>query len=701
MNQLIQPNIQPAKSDYERIADLIDQRITRRSGMPLVEFAETCVVTAGPKKGQILTLKDAPYARKPLQKMDPSDPCQLCVLMWASQAMKSVVAQLTTVYYAKEVPSEILYAMSDKEAVRKSMDRRLVPLFEHQGVQFVTSSETKGTKKTGDLALSKEFNGGNIDAVTSNSAAALASETKRLFIADELGQWRLEIANQGNPFYQGWARLKAWLDQKKCLVPSTPGDEINCMQNHLFLEGTREEWLVPCPKCGRHQILTVRHRDGYGLDYRTKRGRIIESSVVYVCMHCSQSFKEKYKYQIQQDGYWEPPEGVEPINQYTSSFHLHSINSMFESWFEIASAFEKGLEDPASKKYYDNHVAGMPSRERGSRVEAAAIMQNRGEYPAQTVPDGVLYLNLGGDVQAGADKWQEYSEPDLQKEIEQARKDGELHEKKFPRIEIEIMGSGPAYRTWSIDYQVFYGHVGNAFDGAFEQLYQYALNIQNKNGGFGFKRESDGMFFPVVLLLLDSGHNSTVVYSFTQRWLHTYPCKGDRMLDAPKGSKNPALQAKNMQLHQSHFIPYKKSQVGPGGSISLYTISTKMYKKNIYNLLNVKRIPGQIQLPNFQDFPREYDKRYFDMLAAEEVLKSGEYDPQGRPNESLDCRVYNMCAADIYLNSQVEDWRAWYKQEYKWNDKQLETINRRWVVEAMAKRMKIDERFLITRKDAA
>ena len=678
--------INPAQTDYDRLFSLVDERPTKRGGLTLPEFAAKCVVTAGPKKGERLNLDNAPYSRRAFELMDPGHECQLCVLMWASQSMKSVTGQATAAYYSKEVPSEILYAMADLAGMRKTMNRRLTPLLIDQGVRFITQAETSGSRKKGDTTFSKEFAGGNLDGITANSSAALASETKRIFIADELGNWKAEIGDQGNPFYQGWARLKAWQDEKKCIIPSTPTDEESCMVWHLFKTGTMEEWFVPCPLCGDHQVLEVQNREGYGLNWDTRHGKVIESTIRYVCKDCAKAFTEKRKFEIQQGGEWRQPKNHEPVDRYTYSLHLHSINSMFESWREVASSYERGRDDLVARKYYENHVAGRPFKTTGQKISAAAVMKNRGDYQRGTVPDGVLYLTFGADVQAGAERWHEYTEDELQEEIEIARKSGDLHEKKFPRIEFEVLGRGPAYRSWSIDYVVLYGKTDNAYTGAFEKLYEWGLALIEKNKGFGYNR-ADGYFFPISMLFIDSGNNPDPVYQFTHRWTYTFPCKGDRELESKKNLKN-------VRLHQSNFIPYKFNSVY-GGTTRLYTISTKMYKKQLYQWLNIKRTDEEIQPAAFQEFPREYGPRYFDMLTAEEQTKDGEYTNRGRPNEALDCRVYSMCAADVYLAQQVELYRDKYKKE-GWQQRQVEQIGSRWVVEYMAKKYGIDQRFMVT-----
>jgi phage terminase large subunit GpA-like protein len=571
--------------------------------------------------------------------------------------------------------------------MRKTMNRRLTPLLLDLGVRFITQAETKGSRKKGDTTFSKEFAGGNLDGITANSSAALASETKRIFIADELGNWRTEIGDQGNPFYQGWARLKAWQDEKKCIIPSTPTDEESCMVWHLFKTGTMEEWFVPCPLCGAYQILEVQNRDDYGLNWETRRGKVVESTIRYVCRDCSRAFTEKRKFEIQQNGEWRKPEGHEPVDRYTYSLHLHSINSMFESWREIASAYERGRDDLIARKYYNNHVAGRPHKTSGQKISSETVLNNRGDYQRGTVPDGVLYLTFGADVQGGAERWNDYTEEELEFEIEKARKDGDIHEKKFPRIEFEIYGRGPAYRSWSIDYHVLYGKTDNAYTGAFEKLYEWGVKLMEKNNGFGYLRK-DGRFFPISMLFIDSGHNATTVYDFTHRWTYTFPIKGDKELESKKNIKN-------LRLHNSNFIPYKFSKVY-GGTTLLYTISTKIYKKQLYQWLNINRTKDEIQPAAFQDFPREYGVRYFDMLTAEEQTQEGEYINRGRPNEALDCRVYAMCAADVYLAQQVELMRDKYRKD-GYSQRQTEQIGSRWVIEYMSRKYGIDERYLITK----
>jgi len=109
---------------------------------------------------------------------------------------------------------------------------------------------------------------------------------------------------------------------------------------------------------------------------------------------------------------------------------------------------------------------------------------------------------------------------------------------------------------------------------------------------------------------------------------------------------------------------YRPSKINE--DITLYTISTVYYKNMIYNNLGIERNPIEPQKPGFCDFPDNYDEYYFEMLTAEEKISDStgtRYDSKQRRNEALDCRVYALCASDVFLDSEKLTYRAWAKEK--------------------------------------
>lgn len=676
--------IEPAENDFKRLAALLNLRPTKRRGLTMPEFAETTIVTAGRMKGRKFDLSYSPYARRPLELLSPESSTQLVVLMFPAQSTKSVIGQICAAYYSKELPSEVIYATADLATARKTMERRLEPLYSSLGIQFRTQSENRKSRRTGDITFSKEFDGGNIDIVTANSAAALSAETKRVAIGDEIDRWSRTLSDEGSPWAQLWARLKAWLDEKKGLAISTATDIDTSLIFSLFLTGTQEEWYVPCPYCGEMQTLKVRDSLGHGLTWGTKKGTIDESSVEYICKKCAKGFKEVHKYDIQQGGEWRQ-EG-EPIDEYTASFHLHALNSMFESWYNIAKGWELGQSDPLKRKEFVNLTEGLPFREIGMRPKAENVIKQRGTYKSGVVPMGALILTVGVDVQRGAERYRNMEPSQLAKEI--AKAGTEAQEKNFPRIEFEVLATGPGHRTWSICYNRFLGKIENAFAGAWQLLDDWAQDIIQQNGGFGFIREVDGFFFPISLVFIDSGDGeiTDTVYQFSQRWGACFPCKGFTSLKQRKNQKGDELTPDN-------FMRFKASKVG--SDITLYSISTNYYKTQIYRALEVKRTDDKIQPANFCDFPRDYVNDYFIMLTAEERRSDGSYHSGGRRNESLDCRTYATCAADVYLGILVDRYREAAKKLGKSEFSVKTEVNRRVVIDDLCRRCKLPKEYYL------
>lgn len=651
-------HINPAQTDYQRIAALLRQRPTKRRGLTMPEFAETTIVTAGKDKGMRFKLEKSPYLRRPMECLSPESPIQLVIGMLPSQVGKSVLAQIAVAYYSKELPSEIIYAVPDLASARKVMQRRLEPLYNSVNIEFRTQTESKNSRRTGDVTFSKEFDGGNLDIVTANSSAALAAETKRVGIGDEISKWKTELADEGSPWAQLWARLKNWMDEKKALAISTPTDEDTCKVFDLFLTGTQEQWFVQCPFCGEFQVMkSVKSDTGAGLDYRIKNGNIIRSSIVYVCKKCTKGIKETKKFEIQQTGEWRAQ--AIPRDDYTVSFHLHVLNSQFETWFEVAKKYELSLDSHAERKEYMNHYAGLPWREVGARPKLENVLRLKGTYKSGSVPMGALFLTIGADVQRGAKRYESMSDEKLAKEI--AKAGTEVEEKNFPRVEFEVLGIGPGHRTFSILYKRFLGRVDNAYSGAWELFNDWALELVETYGFFGFIREVDGMEFPIALTFIDSGDgtNTEVVYQFTERWDGCYPCKGANVLKQRKGQKGD-------EVTMSNFMRYK---VGKSGDTLIYNISTNFYKGQVYSALNVGRIDEDIQKNGYCDFPRDRSADYFRMLTAEERRVDGSYHAGGRRNEALDCfdgtteiltnmgwkRFYNLDKSELVATVNLEN----------------------------------------------
>ncbi len=610
-------DVQPLESDISWLRDAFERRPTKRRNLSVEEYAETTIIAAGKYRGVKFRNDRAPYMIRPMQLLSPQSNIQETRLMWPAQSGKTTVGEMMAMYYIAEIPSEILYVGSNATAARKWGEKRIEPRVARAGIEFRAQTENKSSRRSGDTMYSKEFDGGNLDLASALSAASLASETKRIVIADETDRWRLELGPEGMTWDIMHARTQAWGDQKKILAISTPTTFDASMIHPLYEEGTQEEFFVPCPICGKKQTLELADGGPSGLKWETKAGIIQESLIYYLCDFCHDAFFESKKHYILNKGIWIPQ--AIPLNKYIASLHINAIYSPFKMWYEIAQEHEKAVGDPVRMQTFTNLVMGMPYRETGSRPKLENVIELRGGYKAGEIPDGVLYLVAAVDKQTGSIK----------------------DKKNPPRLEMEILGIGSGYRTWSIEYLRFEGAIDDAFSGAWEDMHQWAIN-----GGLTYIR-SDGEEFPVQLVFIDSGDgtDNQTVYTFCGRWGNTYPIKGFSALKKRKHEKGD-------EVDRFNFKRYRAIKVDE--DTTLYEISTNYYKTQTYNNLKIPRRDTDPQSPGFCNFPRDYSENYFKMLTAEEKKRDGSFHAGGRRNESLDVRTYGLCAADVWLNNKVD-----------------------------------------------
>jgi len=641
--------ITSTETDCSWLIDAFSRRPTKHRNITIPEYSETTIIPAGKYRDALFRLDRAPYVREPLQKLSPGSNTQEVRLMFPAQSSKTTIGEIVVMYYIEIVPSEILHVNSNADQCRIWFQTRISPRAMQKGIEF--RAQVEGTRRSGNTLYSKEFDGGNLDLASALSSAQLASKTKRIIHACEIDRWREELGSEGLTWEIMYARTQAWGDQRKILAESTPGTYEASLIWRLYEEGDQRLFWVQCPICKEPQTLELYAEKKYGLYYETKAGIIDTKSICYICPSCEKSWKEYMKHYVLMTGNWRKQ--IDSKNPYISSYHINGIYSPFLGWEEIARKHNKIKNNYILQKSFDNLVMGRPSKETGVRPKAEKVIELKGIYRPGIVPEGVLFLTIGMDVQRGS----------------------KGDKKNPPRVELEILGTGPGYRTWSIDYLRFEGEVTNPHGGAWEKLHKWAVDT-----GLVWKRKSDLKEFRPMLIFIDSGDGylTSTVYTFTQRWKNTFPIKGTSSLKSPE---------KGDPITKENFSRYRYTLIAEG--LILYTIATNFYKTMIYNNLKIKRIPGEIQAPGFCDFPFEYGQKgskyqyYFSMLTAEEKLKDGRFDNGGRRNEALDCRVYALCAADVYLYGLVKKLRDAMKGKMKRED--IEKINRKWIIEKLKK----------------
>ena len=636
------------------LKDLVNALPTNIFKMDVVDHAEKYrVLPSGTPRPGPLDLGYTPYLIEPLNNMSSNNVIQETVILKAAQLGFTMGAECIINYFIGEDPSDQLFISASSDTIERWASRRLEPSITSYGYRdLIQSAENRSGKRQGDKMFSKEYLGRRLDLGSAQSASGMRSTDKKVLIRDEIDGAPAKLkTGEGNFLKVSYARTNAWGNRRKVFDFSTPTTFEKSLIWKRFLEGDQRYYFVPCPHCQEKQKLEMKNLIAEKEDGQVK-------SAFYACKHCGEAIYEYHKLQMFKREHCEWIPTAKPISEFIRSYSINSLYSPMGmlSWLEIARKREEAYEsiDPEDRMGFVNLYEGMPYKEEGSRPKLEKIIELKGIYNRKTVPDLVLYITIGIDVQRGS-----------------------TTDKQNPaRLELEVLGHGPGYRTFSIDYLRIEGPVDDPYSGAWEQLDQMA-----RDGELVF-RKKDGSEFRPSMTFIDSGDGSltNVVYRFCGRWGSTFPIKGQQNI-----SKNKGLDI----ARSSDVRRYKRSKIGE--EAILYNISTNYYKSMIYNNLKIKRTDEEIQPPGFCDFPIEYNEKYFKMLTAEEKMEDGNfYCPDHRRNEALDARCYALCASDVYLDLQVETIKANIKKKGG-TEEDIKKVTRRQIIELMKKKLNVSD----------
>ena len=595
-----------------------------------------------------------PYLTEIMNCMSPDSLIQHIACMKGAQLGLTATAENVIAYWIDENPAAILYISATNELLAKWAENRLEPLIDSCGIRgkIEKSLGNSKSRRTGDKTLSKKFDGGSLNMASAQSAGSLRSSSKRVLIRDEIDGAPSHLkTGEGNWLKVSYARAAAFGERKKVMDFSTPTTFEDSQILRSYEAGDQRKFEVPCPYCGEFQFLEWGNdKTEYGIKAIREKGKL--KGVYYQCRHCKEPIKNHHKTKMLRAGRWKPT-AVSKSGAYRS-YHISTLYSPagMMSWRELQEIMDEATlsGDPDDMRAFINLYLGLPYREVGERPKLDKVTRLRGDYRAGTVPFGVLFLTAGIDVQRGS----------------------ETDETNPPRLEMEVCGHGAGFRTFSIMYRRFEGPVKDPSEGAWLELEEFA-----RDSKMTFLR-SDGMGFTPALMLIDSGDGALTdtVYNFCQGWGGTYPSKGFGVLGTRKDEKQDPQGPSN-------FRRYRAAKIGAD---ILYEMSTNYYKKHIYRNLHKERKDVGPQGPGYCDFPLDYDEQYFRMLTAEEQRRDGSFYSGGRRNEALDCRVMCVCAADVYLDSEVMRAKAAAMKDGATRD-QVQVITHRLILDYMANRV--------------
>lgn len=529
-----------------------------------------------------------PYMREVMDAC--SDPrIERVAVMKAAQVGYSEVLLNVLGYFVDQDPAPILLVQISTGEAAKFSKERVAPMIDSCPALRAKVAPSK-SRDSSNTIESKDFVGGHLGIVGANAPSGLRSRARRVVLFDEVDGYPPSAGDEGDPVELARKRQSTFWNRFE-LMGSTP----TIADHSRIEEAVRESdelrrYHVPCPHCDELQTLEWGGRDAsHGVKWRLdERGGIAE--VAYVCRACGAMIEERHKRAMLTKGRWiaeEPHPSPTRV-----AFHMSGLISPWVLWEEIVREWLEAQGHPGKLQVFVNTRLGEVWDVEGAGVAAEPLLARREAYDANPVPESVVLVTAGVDVQAD-------------------------------RLEVEFVGWGVGDESWSLEYLRIPG------DPTTQDLWK---KLDERVVARMFDHPS-GSRLIVRAVAIDSGYMTQQVYRFVKdrRFRNVWAIKG---ID---GEGKPIMGR-----------PSNRNRL----KVPLYPVGVDTAKAVTYGRLRIDEPgPGFCHFP-VRD---PYDEEYFRQLTAEKVVlkqspngyhKRVWVRRHGRRAEALDTRVYATAALE-------------------------------------------------------
>lgn len=308
-------------------------------------------------------------------------------------------------YAIAEDPGPILYVLPSKEEGEAFYEERLLPM-----VRLCEPLASQMTKRKHDAKKrTMRFRRCRLRVRSAGVASELAQFPARFLIGDECDKWPRWTQREAAPFQLAQERTRTFWNHR-ILANSTPTTADGLIHRE-FLAGDRRRFFVPCPHCGRFQVLRWQQLK-WPSDVTTEQQMVARREAWFLCECCGGRIEDQHKPQFLDRGAW-VPEGVDlealqvhegrlvvPEDRIEHrSYHIWAAYSPWVQFHQVAAKWLKWKDDPAQLQNFVNSWLGEPWVEKVEDPRPELVRDCVGGYRRGEVPAGVQVLTAGVDVQ--------------------------------------------------------------------------------------------------------------------------------------------------------------------------------------------------------------------------------------------------------------------------------------------------------------
>ena len=596
----------------------------------------------------------APELVEIMDALSPQDPCEEVIVMKCAQSGGSASAENWLGFISDLAPGPVLFVQATFKAATGWAAEKFWPM--------VASSPRLNPERRGTIRAQGLANGdgsttqkvlfsrsnGYILLTGANSAADLRQRTVRYVVEDDLDQFPSDLDGQGSPEGMVDQRLKVWRSRglSKRMKISTPTIKGSSKIGDAYSKADRRRYYLKCPSCGDRfapdwsdiQWEDGGHEQAYlvspccGAD-RIEHWRKPEMKLPDGWL--SDTIDGEKMPRVLTEAEFQAARARMPASR-KRGFHLVGEISTFQSWAEMAVGFRDAQGDIAKLKTWTNLQRGFEFEVANDTPDYEALMTLREQdWGVSQMPIGPLVVTLGGDVQG----------------------DG---------IYVEKLGWGPRKESWQLDARFLPGATDVPGEGAWRALDEYSQR------GTAFP---GGQVLPIDWECIDAGYHTPAAQAYCARrprrlavfgrpgWGKPILGRGEAIAYEQQGRR--AGRAKGRSDEKAYIVGTFNAKLGWYGFLRA---TMEAFNASIDSATPEVVPVGRVHLS--KDTPADW----FEQATAETIdvrMVHGVPDRRwivmaGRQNHYLDCRIYNMAAAEkLMLDTLTEmDWARLRAERY-------------------------------------
>lgn len=437
-----------------KIVDIFANAIFIKPRLNLTQWAMRYRVLSKESSSNYGNFKPFSYQIDPMNEIS-NQKRRKVVLLWASQLGKSEMINNAIGYFIHQEPSTILFMLPNENDAEDYSKRRLSPMFR----DCEPLNKLINANKDYNTILIKNFKGGNLAMVGSNSVSKLASKPIKALFIDEAD--RCEVTKEGDSIKLAEKRTITFFD-RKIIISSTPTLKGTSTIENEFLNSDQRFFYVKCPFCGYSQTLNFEHVI-WGKD---ENGDDDLKSVKYQCIECGSLWNEQEKNKAVKEGKWI----AKNENSDVAGFFLNALYSPFFTLENIARDFLESKQDASKFQTFVNTIKAQAYEPPNVGFKDDELYSRREAYTCENIPAKVEFITGGVDIQ----------------------KD---------RIEVLFTGWADGFEAYHLDYKQIFGNTDQKE--VWEEALKYLLRPFTKENGEKVN---------AVCVLIDSGYKASEVY---------------------------------------------------------------------------------------------------------------------------------------------------------------------------------------------